>query len=104
MRYTLMFEANRTNLKQMKEKKNLFRGVCKPCNDSNVLGTPLIKGQLRNVWRGINITKTALLFIIIFCTTFPYRINLILLILMVIKYVTHSLVVFAETLITLPSL
>ena len=29
----------------------LFHGVCKPCNDFYVLGTPLMKGQARNVWK-----------------------------------------------------
>jgi len=29
-----------------------FHGVSKPCNDSNVVVTSLMKGQARNVWRG----------------------------------------------------
>ena len=30
--------------------------LCKPCNDTNVLVTPLMKGQTRNDWRGAQTT------------------------------------------------
>ena len=35
----------------------LFHGVYKPCNISDILVTPLMKGQARNIWRGTQTTR-----------------------------------------------
>ena len=35
----------------------LFHGVCKPCNISIILVTPLMKGQAQNIWKGTQTIK-----------------------------------------------